>query len=155
MVELRPLIIVTGTVHVEGGDVIAVRGTRHEKARATTRIVLDRQVSSDRRAANVIATDYMRKLRAVRILRTPFGVLVDPKRLDEVKQLIVDVGKRIGEYSAAGKRACVLSNCVVWEHLRGNRLTAVSAWIETKLSRGDEPVKTALPQLVVTAVVAA
>lgn len=150
MVELRPLIVVTGTIHVEGGEKSTVRHTQRNPDESSRRredmtVTLDRQVTPDRRAANVITTDYMRRLRSIVLLRTEFGALVDPARLPEVKALIADSSRRITEFNST-KRVCRLSNCALWERLVGNRLVAVSGWIDAHVD--DEAVKVALPQLV-------
>src|SRR5689334_4722362 len=82
MVELRPLILVTGTIHAEGGR------THKVESSSGSRFVQKRDISKDRRSADVISTTYMRRLRQLRILRTPFGTLIDPAKLDAVKTMI-------------------------------------------------------------------
>lgn len=149
MVELRPLIIITGSVHVSGGDTSTVRKRGKTEAHAQT-IVINREVTEDRRAANVIATDYMRKLRNLRLLWTPYGVLVNPAELAEIRGLLAHVDHRIAAYHQARKRTCELQNCVIWENLKGNRLNRVTGWIEAQIARGSAEVKEALPKLVPT-----
>lgn len=151
MVELRPLIVVTGTVHVEGGETNTVRNRSKTKTRAEGTVVLDRKVSPDRRDANVITTNYMRKLRMMAVLRTPFGVLLKVNQLDELRQLLSDVGGRIATYNVV-PRKCSLSNCVLWERLRGTRLIATAGWIDAQLAGGNTDVKKALSALVVNGV---
>ena len=146
MVELRPLIIVTGTARVEGGEKNRVR-YRPKGDNANQQVVtVDRQVTADRRAANVIATDHMRKLRSVTLLRTPYGVLVDPARLPELKETLNRVSRKIVEYNKS-KRACGLTNCILWEHLRGQRLSAVAGWIDAELAKGNEEMQALVPEL--------
>ena len=146
MVELRPLIIVTGTARVEGGEKNRVR-YRPKGENANQQVVtVDRQVTQDRRAANVIATDHMRKLRGVTLLRTPYGVLVDPARLPELKDVLNRVSRKIVEYNKA-KRACRLTNCILWEHLRGQRLSAVAGWIDAALAQDNDEIKVLVPEL--------
>lgn len=153
MVSLRPLIVVTGAVHVEGGHKQKrIRSGTDSKGNATAtsghRTVLQQhRVSSDRLEANTIATGFMRKLRGLRLLKTPLGTLVDPKRLPEVKAMILDASTRAGEFNKSD-RGCLVVNCMVWEHLSGNRLAAVCAWIDLLSSGDDADVKKALPQLV-------
>lgn len=146
MVELRPLIIVTGTARVEGGEKNRVRYKAKDGNQNQQVVTVDRQVTQDRRAANVIATDHMRRLRGVTLLRTPYGVLVDPARLPEMKDALNRVSKKIVEYNKA-KRACGLTNCILWEHLKGQRLAAVAGWIDAELAKGNDEIKKLLPEL--------
>jgi len=146
MVELRPLIIVTGTARVEGGEKNRVR-YRPKGDNANQQVVtVDRQVSPDRRDANVIATDHMRKLRGVTLLRTPYGVLVDPARLPELKAVLNRVSQKIVEYNKT-KRTCGLTNCILWEPLRGRWLSAVAGWVDAELAKGNDEIKALLPEL--------
>lgn len=157
MVELRPLIVVTGTVRAEGGETNTVRNTNKPKEGKTETsmvISVERTVSKDRRIANVITTDYMRKLRQLRLVKSPFGALISPKDLHAIKQLCADVGRKIAEYNKT-TRSCVLTNCVLWENLLANRRLAVAGWIDARIVAEDEEVLRALPQLVVGAKLAA
>jgi len=145
MVDLRPLIVVTGTARVEGGERNKVR----YKGEGTRQVVtVDRQISDDRRAANVIATDHMRRLRGITLLRTPYGVLVDPARLPELKGVLKKLTDKVVKYNSE-ERQCALTNCVLWEHLKGQRLTAIAGWIDAELAKGDEAIKKVLPELIV------
>lgn len=125
MVELRPLIVVTGTVRVGGGEKTKTESdvTGHRVVSTTVR-----NVSDDRRAANVIATNYIRRLGKVILLRTPFGALVDKARFDELEALVNQASIDISRFNSV-KRRCVLTNTLVWERLEKNRLAAVSGWI--------------------------
>jgi hypothetical protein len=148
MVELRPLIVVTGTVRVGGGETNTVQETSGTSTKLT--VVTKREVSPDRRAANVITTDYMRRLRQIGLLRTPFGVLFSVKQLPDVKQLQIDAGKKIAEYNqgCVRRRVCKLSNCVIWETLQGARAVAVAAWIEERIAAKDPAVRRVLSEIV-------
>jgi len=143
--QLRPLIIVTGTVHVEGGFTKKVRSSSGEPGEVESAVVEDRKIDPDRRAANVIATNYMRKLRAISILRTPFGVLCDSEALDKLKLLIMNVAKDVSEFNRTHSN-CHATNTILWEHLRNNRLDAVRGWVSVRLK--DPKVKKVLPRLV-------
>jgi hypothetical protein len=143
MVDLRPLVIVTGTVRVAGGGASTTR--RRRKQNGHTTITLDRRMTDDRREANVIVTHYLRRLRKIAVLRTPYGVLVAAERSDDVKTLLAEVTRMIAEYNNAKPRACGLSNCVLRERLRGERLTAVAGWIAARAD--DDRVKAAIPAL--------
>lgn len=108
---------------------------------------MQREVSDDRAAANVITTDYMRRLRQQGLLRTPFGVLFSTKQLDAVKQLQTNTGKKIAEYNSTKGRSCRLSNCMLVEALQGTRAAAVAAWIDERLAAKDPEVRAALKDL--------
>lgn len=144
MLDLRPLIVLTGTVHVEGG---LVKTSRTQSTKSATRAVIteDRTIDPARQAANVVATDYMRRIRQTRILRTPFGVLYSLKQLVEVKELIASASADVVEFNRTHK-GCRLLNTLLWEHLRGTRLDAVAGWIECfKTTKKD--ISKSLPQL--------
>ena len=112
--------MITGSVQVEGGDARQTKRTRAGR-------VEQRTIAPDRRAANVISTGYARRLRRLCLLRTPWGALVEVERLQVVKELIAgaDVDVQAFNSAHAGAR---LTNALLWEHLRGNRLAAVEAW---------------------------
>jgi hypothetical protein len=152
MVELRPLIVITGTVRVEGGETNTVQKTSSEHA-GTLTVIMQREISKDRRAANVITTDYMRRLRQLGLLRTPFGVLCSTKQLPEVKQLQMDTGRKVAEYNSTKGRACRLSNCMLWEPLQGARAAAVAAWIDERVK--DPGVRDVFDELVKSSINAA
>lgn len=141
MVELRPLILVTGTIHAEGGRVHKVESS------SGSRFVQNRNITKDRRSADVISTTYMRRLRQLRILKTPFGTLVDPAKLGEVKTMINEATSAVAEFNRHESAACVLENCMLWEPLKGARLAAVQGWIARKLMEKDSEVKAAEEQL--------
>ncbi len=149
---LRPLIVVTGSIHVEGGDTHSVRQKRepkHMNGTATHALVHRRTVTDDRRAANVISTEAMRQLRKLRVLKTPFGALVLPEQLDTVKELIADATKRAAEFNVRmGPDATArLTNCLLWEHLRGGRLASVEGWIARGVHEKRPEVVAAVPVL--------
>lgn len=146
MVDLRPLILVTGTLRVEGGEKNRVRIDDSTREGNNMQVVVDRRVTKDRAAANVIVTDYMRKLRGMVILRTPYGTLLDPVRLPEFKALMTTFDRRIAAYSSV-KRGTRLTNCVLWEKLSGQRQTAISGWVAAEVVHGNEEVKKALGEL--------
>lgn len=143
MVKLRSLIVVTGSVHVEGGETNTVKNRSAQ--RTTSTITVRRQVDPARRAANVISADYNRRLKRLPgfLLRTPYGVLVDPKEgAPAVRELLVDIDKKI---AARNGNACKVSNCVLLERLSGDRQDRIEEWINTQST--DSTVKAALPKL--------
>lgn len=147
MLQLKPLIVVTGSVHVEGGDKHVVRQKR--KANGTIKVEHTRSITERRRKANVHSTSYMRRIERLRILKTPFGNLVDAERLPEVKALIAAATRDVADFNAQPDpdTSSRLYNCMLWEHLRGNRLAAVMGWIQRGLVDGNKVVKDALPAL--------
>lgn len=141
--ELGPLIVLTGTLHVEGGIDKKVRS--REKHGATRLVTESRKISPARRQANVVVTDIMRRIRNIRLLRTPFGTLFAAGELEAVKEVIAQASKDVDEFNAGAESDCRLANTLVWEHLTGNRRTAVAAYLEKH--RRDDEVKAALPGL--------
>jgi hypothetical protein len=155
-VNLKPLIVITGCVRAEGGETHSARQAAPQRAAAARRrrqgapeqitVTHKRTVAPDRRAANVISTDYMRQLRNIRAIKTPYGTLVDAKQLRAVKEMIQAATRDVAEFNAAAA-ASRLSNCLMWEHLAGNRLAAVQGWIARRLRDGDEVVHSAITAL--------
>lgn len=149
MVELRPLIVVSGTIHADGGKRHKVQRQESSEVRdgrTSNTFVQRREVSKDRRAADVITTSYLRKLRKIRALKTPFGTLVDAAQLGDVKALLAKATEEVIEFNRSA-RSCKLSNCMIWEPLRGNRLAAVQGWIARQVAESDKRVKGAIDKL--------
>ena len=149
---LRPLLVITGSIHVEGGDTHSVRqkrGPKHTNGASTHTLSHKRTVTDDRRKANVISMEAMRQVRRLRLLRTPFGSLVLPERLAEVKELIADATRRAAEFNASrGPGATArLTNCLLWEPLKGSRLAAVEGWVAGGVAKRAPAVVLAAPHL--------
>lgn len=143
MVKLRSLTVVTGSVHVEGGETNTVKNRRAQRTTAT--ITVRREVDPSRRAANVISADYTRRLRRLPgfILRTPYGVLVDSKEgVPAVRELLADIDRKIEQSNG---NACRVSNCVLLERLGGDRQERIEQWINARL--GEPTVKAAISKL--------
>jgi hypothetical protein len=136
--KLRPLLVVTGTVHVEGGEQNTLETLTEPAARGRERMVItqEREITRDRRRANVIATGYMRRLRKMQLSRTPFGHLVDPARRDELQVMINAATKDVREFNGTARNGCRLANCMVWEILRGNRRAALEGWFTRQVRDG-------------------
>ena len=133
MIELRPLLIVSGTTHVES----------------------DRpRTDPQRRAGNVVAAGYFRRTRDLTILHTPWGRLVDPANLVKVKDTIAQATIDFAKFNRKHPLCCV-ENTLVWEHLRGNTRDAVIMWVDRKLREGDAEVKDAFALLTPTSEAAA
>jgi len=123
--------IVTGTVRVEGGETNRMKmmpQTDETRVREHVTVVQERDISKDRRRANVISTDYMRKLRAIRFIKTPYGALVAPEKLKDLRELLDEVNHDIAVFNKTSTR-CRLTNCVLPERLSGERLSAVEGWL--------------------------
>jgi hypothetical protein len=145
MVELRPLIVVTGTLRVEGG-------LKRARKKATTKgaqimVTESLNIGEDRRAGNVVAARYLRKLAGLKIVHTPYGSLVDPENLVRVKDTIAQATIDCQAFNREHEK-CKVSNTMLWEHLRGMRLDAITAWIDKHMREGDEDVTKVLARLV-------
>lgn len=142
--DLGPLIVLTGTLHVEGGIDKKVRS--RAKHGATRLVTESRKISPRRGQANVVVTDVMRRIRQLRLLRTPFGTLFAADDLERVQAIIGQATKDVDEFNAGDPSdECRLTNTLVWEHLAGNRLGAVTNYLNKH--RRDAEVKAALPRL--------
>lgn len=127
MIELRPLLIVSGTTHVES----------------------DRpRTDKDRKAGNVVAAGYFRRTRELTILHTPWGRLVDPANLVKVKDVIAQATIDVAKFNRRHSQ-CRVENTLVWEHLRGNTRDAVIVWVDRKLREGDAEVRDAMALLTI------
>lgn len=147
-VRLRPLFVLTGTLHIEGGW----SSTRTEtdavsRARATeTTIVQKRAVSKDRERAHVIFSTYARNVKALRLLKTPFGMLFAPEQVSAVQALIVEMTKKASDFNKTA-RDCRIENCLVLEPLDGSRKAALEGWLARRRRENDAQVLAALPNL--------
>jgi hypothetical protein len=152
MIKLRPLIVVTGTIHLEGGGSSKkLDSKRLENASAdddseSSETVIRREVTPDRKRGLSLSVLYARRLRLLRILRTPFGTLIDPMKLGDVKDLLMNATKDIAKFNEE-TRTCEVANCMVWEPLSGNRKLAVEGWLSHKAANGYRDVLHALLRL--------
>ena len=126
--DFPPLLIVTGTVHVHGGETRSM-SSRPGDDDGEVNVRMTKKVAPARKKANVVAARYQQKIDKLRIIRTPFGSLVQAVRLAEVKKLLADADEDVKAFNADGGE-CSLWNCIVWEPLRGNRLAAVKVWLD-------------------------
>lgn len=150
LLKLRPLIVVTGTLHVEGGLKSQRRasapGDKRMRGGTRTTVVQDREISAERKAAHVIFATYARRIKGLRIMKTPFGMLVAPDKLREVQALLVELTKRAAVFNKDSK-VCKIENCLVWEELAGNRKAALEGWLARRKMEADDEVIEALPEL--------
>lgn len=143
--KLRSLIVVTGTVHVEGGDKTTFEEATPAGRGRTTR-VQTKFISADRKRANVITTGFMRDLRSIRVLKTPFGTLVAPERHAALDDLLADIDRTVAVFNQSSPTTKLL-NAVLHEPLKGPRLASVEGWIGKRLVEGNKDVAAATPQL--------
>jgi hypothetical protein len=150
VIDLRPLIVVTGTIRIEGGEKNTVRQQRGSTRRTDDGrklvVVHEMRITNDRLRADVITTGYARRVQRLRILKTPFGALVDPGHLDKVKAMLTRATADVAAFNTTHTRSR-LANCMLWEPLRGNRLDAVRGWIDRQIADGNEEVRNAVPLL--------
>ncbi len=148
---LRPLLVITGNISVAGGDHHTVQQTKKatDGNKITHNLLHTREVTTDRRAANVVATAYMRKIRGLAALRTPYGALVEAEKLAAVKAMVTSATRDVAAFNErVGPGASAqLTNGILWEHLRGNRLGAVEGWIARRVADKDNVVEQAATAL--------
>lgn len=132
MIELRPLLIVFGTLHVEGGS-------RRDK---------------ERRAGDVIAAGYFRRTRELTILHTPWGRLADPANLRKVKDVIAQATIDVARFNGSHSKKFRAENTLVWDHLKFNLRDAVTVWVDRKVQDGNEDVKNSVALLTAQGVAA-
>lgn len=141
---LRPTIVITGNIRVEGGDKHVIRQRKENRTEGATSQVLThtREVTQDRLDANVVSTTYMRRVRILRVIKTPYGCLVDAEKLKDVKELIAEATRAVAEFntSVGPEATSRLTNALLYEPLRGNRLAAVEGWIARGVAEHDEEV---------------
>jgi len=138
---LRPTIVITGSIRVEGGDKRVAKQREESRDADVVRqaVTQTREVTTDRRDANVVSTGYMRRVRLLRVVNTPFGALIDAEKLKDVKELIASADKAVADFNKQrGVNATAqLTNGMLWEPLRGNRLLAVESWLSRGVAKKD------------------
>jgi len=122
---LRPLIVVTGTLHVDGGA--SVKLVQRTGTQESSQITHEKTVSPDRARANVIVSDVNRKLRKHDPLLTPFGRLFEVGVLSHLVAIFDETTLVLAEFNRTST-GCNIVNGYVWEHLAGNRRAAVEGW---------------------------
>ncbi len=144
MLRLRPLVVVTGTPHVEGGF------TSKRRKRGATVITEDLRITKDRKRANVIVVDYTRRLRKLVILRTPLGLLIDAVNLPVVEDLLRKLTRSAIDFNKTSTTT-EITNCMLVEPLAGARRAAVEGWVARRLARDDAKAVAARARLEVAA----
>jgi len=123
--DFPPYIVVTGTVRVQGGETRKMSSSRNGDHEIVAR--LHKIVTDAKRRGDVVAARYMRRVKELRVVKTPFGSLVHTDQLGDIKQMISEANREIEAFNAT-EEGTALRNCIVWEPLRGNRLQAVKLW---------------------------
>jgi hypothetical protein len=139
----------TGTLRIEGGKTgkqTDMPTTDKQADRRRIYTSLTREVTSDRRRGDVIVSDYLRRIKKLRVLKTPFGTLIDPANLAELRALLDSITADVMTFNASSK-TCKLANCLLWEPLLGNRKASVEGWIARRAADGDPEIARALPRL--------
>lgn len=133
MTQLRSLIVLTGSIHVEGGETSRIE--RREDAGDRANVTESRETTGDRRQAMVIKIGAHRSLKRVALLKTPYGTLVDLCDLPRLKSLLAGIAGKVAAFNRDAMTS-QLSNGLLWERLQGNRLAAVEGWIAWQVERG-------------------
>lgn len=124
--DFPPYVVVTGTVQVHGGETRKMSSSRGADGAVVAQLHKVRTEAKLR--GDVVSARYMRRVRELRVVKTPFGSLVHVDRLPDVKQMLIEANVEIEEFNRT-EEGTRLRNCLVWEPLRGNRLHAVKAWL--------------------------
>lgn len=132
----RTYYVVTGTIHMEGGQ--RVRARSRGKGKKKVVVTQERHVTDDRHDAHVIVTRYNKRLEKLQIMKTPYGRLFAATERPAIQAMIADAARDANEFNQ-GAKTCFLRNFLLLERLRGPRLQAVENWMI--LSAGDDPVK--------------
>jgi hypothetical protein len=132
--DLRSLIVVTGTLHVEGGDknnAVKQESEPSRSGRERFTVIQNREISPDRRRGNVLANNFLRSLRGLRTAKTPFGTLLTRDKLSALRELMAKADEDIAKFNSEAED-CKMENCVLFEPLRGIRLAKVAAWLSAR-----------------------
>lgn len=113
---------------MEGGQKTTVRRLE-EKLGHNKTAIHDRVVTEDRRRAIVIVTDYMRKVRNNRLVKTPFGSIFAFDNADFLRDLMVRANKDVSTFNTSS-HTCKIWNCMVWEVLSDKRQDCLSYWFK-------------------------
>jgi hypothetical protein len=127
-VALSGFFVLTGSIQMEGGQKTTVRRLKERLGEKHTAIH-DRVVTEDRRRAVVIVTDYMRKVRNNRLIKTPFGSLFASDSAGFLKLLMEKANKDVTTFNISSP-TCKIWNCMVWEALSDKRRECLSYWFK-------------------------
>lgn len=114
---------------MEGGQKTTVRRLQEKRLGENRTAIHDRVVTEDRRRAIVIVTDYMRKVRNNRLVKTPFGSIFEADSVGFLKQLMDRANKDVTTFNTASQ-TCKIWNCMVWEALADKRYECLAYWFK-------------------------
>lgn len=146
--QLRPLLVVTGTIHVDGGASTEILGESDSVKKDGVEqksISQKRTITTDRRAANVITTNCLRQIRKAAILRTPFGTLFPLANKKTIKKMLDDMSKAVADFNKHST-TCELVNTFFLDKLEGDREAALSGWLSKRVDKPE--IQEVLSQLV-------
>lgn len=112
-----------------GGESTTIRRMRDKPGEKRTTIH-DRVVTDDRKKAIVIVTDYMRRVRKNRLVKTPFGSIFPPDAGQFLKDLMASASKSVATYNVTSQ-TCKIWNCMVWEVLADKRFECLTLWYKS------------------------
>jgi hypothetical protein len=146
--KLRPLYVITGTLHVEGGDTTKVKSTPAQTTgkKEHMTVVHERTITEDRRKGNTVATHYSRKIKHMRTLKTPWGTLLQPTHINDFRELMNEVAKEVAAFNRE-YTTCSLVNSYVVEKLNGPRLAAIEGWLAKQIRNKRPEVLEVVDQL--------
>jgi len=143
--NFRPLLVLTGTVHIEGG--MTSKAVRVAQSATDAQVTMHQSVSDARKRANAIASKYSRSItRTLRLLKTPFGALVDPADARRIQTLLVEITQTAAKFNTRAVD-CQVFNCFVLENLHGVRLASFTGWFNRRMLNKDPEALAALPKL--------
>lgn len=136
LIQLRPLLVLTGTLRIEGGATSRVVNSEKKPA-GRVAVTHMRKIHPDRKRANSLTADYTRDIdKRIKLLTTPFGALVDPSRKGQAQALFIEITQALSKFNESTTE-CVIYNCLVLEDLQGSRLAGVTGWVNRRLFDKD------------------
>ena len=145
VIEIKPFFVVTGNLKIEGGETTHIEHSSEDPSGKSTQ-VRQRQKSPMRPRGASMVVQASRKLLALSVLRTPYGVLVDPSEGKNVQKLLMTLTREAREFNAESPD-CRVTNYYLLEGLTGPRKAAVEGWIAKQKAAGDPEIKDLLPKL--------
>lgn len=145
IVQLRPLLVVTGAIHIEGGYTSEVQ-TSAPGPRGATLSTVKTNKTRARRDADVVASVNSRRVKKLRVLKTPYGLVLHAHSQPTLEAIMRDIARDVAAFNARGE-ACQMHNCMIFEPLAGARLQGVTGWINWRLRAKDAAVIKALPKI--------
>lgn len=145
MIEIKPFFVVTGTLKIEGGETTHIEHASEDPSGKETQ-VRQRRKSPTRAKGASIVVQASRKIKALSVLRTPYGSLIEPHEGKNVQKLLITLTREAREFNASSPD-CQVTNYYLLEGLAGPRKLAVEGWIAKQKAAGDLEIKDLLPKL--------